>query len=689
MNLERLTFCGRGRRCGLPRRTLPVPRWPGPELSGCCCFRPGPETRDYNSPRYPPSGMNCHQMNARPPIKSSHSHPGAREVTAPVKSPSIWGMLLYSGSRGMVVVHHGHLLERVPKRCRPGPFRPIFARDTRRHLVAKDVILSWFATQVPREERLEKPPRAYQELAFWAGNGTGRHPARRRSAFDWPSAIIDFDCGVGDTCRETRTRCSRSDPQAAAALRSMPASLISSGPIIRCFARQRPAQSDPDPQFREHGHQALCRQSAGSAVPGTAVAPDRHGLRPRSAGNSPEDCPSRGPDDPGRTAQGAGRFLAEVCARLGLGDIEVYAHKLGSSYSGQVSGVISRAVGEIPETLDRVAACLATGGRMIFMKGPECDAEIARAQQEDSGAFPAGRGPRLRDSGHAPPSAGWLFTGGSKRGWRATAARRDGCLLRRSGARGFQRVEPELSAFSRPAHRARCSQARTGVACRLSDRLRGPGSLSRPGPGWISDESGSPPPSGRPDVVPPGEAAFSGSRRGGDERSVALSQRASFLRLGRRGAVARGLHALHPVPGPGERGSRLSARPRRSGSRDGLAQGGGPSLSSPEQPRGRLGDSCQVPLFQGPSIQDLESRTVPIIALDTSGPEVGESSFPQTFGLLVGIEGPGLPDRWRQGPRRRVAIVPEVESLNAATAAAIALYVWAMQTARNRWETPE
>ena len=43
--------------------------------------------------------------------------------------------------------------------------------------------------------------------------------------------------------------------------------------------------------------------------------------------------------------------------------------------------MITRAVASIPETLDRVAHCLETGGRMFFMKGPECDSEIAAAQQ--------------------------------------------------------------------------------------------------------------------------------------------------------------------------------------------------------------------------------------------------------------------------------------------------------------------
>src|SRR5215470_6348721 len=37
-------------------------------------------------------------------------------------------------------------------------------------------------------------------------------------------------------------------------------------------------------------------------------------------------------------------FLREVCERLGLEEVEVYAHKLGPDYPGTVAGVISRAV---------------------------------------------------------------------------------------------------------------------------------------------------------------------------------------------------------------------------------------------------------------------------------------------------------------------------------------------------------
>jgi 16S rRNA (guanine527-N7)-methyltransferase len=84
----------------------------------------------------------------------------------------------------------------------------------------------------------------------------------------------------------------------------------------------------------------------------------------------------------------------------------------------------------------------------------------------------------------------------------------------------------------------------------------------------------------------------------------------------------------------------------------------------------------QVPLRVGPSIQELEPRQAPLFALATDGPELGATPLPERFGLVPGVEGPGLPPHLRQGPRLRIAMEPGVESLNAATATAIALYVW-------------
>jgi 16S rRNA (guanine(527)-N(7))-methyltransferase RsmG len=80
-------------------------------------------------------------------------------------------------------------------------------------------------------------------------------------------------------------------------------------------------------------------------------------------------------------------FLRSVCDRLALEGVEVFAGKVGPRFPKTVAGVITRAVGAIPETLDRVANCLEPGGRMIFMKGPDCDAEIAEARDSHAASF--------------------------------------------------------------------------------------------------------------------------------------------------------------------------------------------------------------------------------------------------------------------------------------------------------------
>ena len=79
-------------------------------------------------------------------------------------------------------------------------------------------------------------------------------------------------------------------------------------------------------------------------------------------------------------------------------------------------------------------------------------------------------------------------------------------------------------------------------------------------------------------------------------------------------------------------------------------------------------------LFRGPSVNDL-SATLPIVALSQEGKNIMDFEFPQGFGLLPGVEGPGLPDRFR-AHALAIPMAGNVESLNAATAAAIALYLW-------------
>ncbi|MFW6284688.1 MAG: TrmH family RNA methyltransferase, partial [Desulfosalsimonas sp.] len=79
-------------------------------------------------------------------------------------------------------------------------------------------------------------------------------------------------------------------------------------------------------------------------------------------------------------------------------------------------------------------------------------------------------------------------------------------------------------------------------------------------------------------------------------------------------------------------------------------------------------------LMQGPSISDLPDD-LPVAALSMEGRSLAEFDFPDTFALLPGVEVPGLP----AGFRKNAVSIPmggTVESLNAAAAAAVALYAW-------------
>jgi 16S rRNA (guanine527-N7)-methyltransferase len=84
----------------------------------------------------------------------------------------------------------------------------------------------------------------------------------------------------------------------------------------------------------------------------------------------------------------------------------------------------------------------------------------------------------------------------------------------------------------------------------------------------------------------------------------------------------------------------------------------------------------QVPLLTGPSIGELSARRVPLLALTPEAEPVDTYRWPDTFGLIAGLEGPGLPASLSGARVLSIPIAPDVESLNAATATSIALYAW-------------
>ncbi|MCU0539557.1 MAG: 16S rRNA (guanine(527)-N(7))-methyltransferase RsmG, partial [Desulfobacterales bacterium] len=71
----------------------------------------------------------------------------------------------------------------------------------------------------------------------------------------------------------------------------------------------------------------------------------------------------------------------------------------------------------------------------------------------------------------------------------------------------------------------------------------------------------------------------------------------------------------------------------------------------PKALRSSGGSVLSLPLRQGPSLEEIPPD-LPIVALSAEGGDIRRAHFPAAFGLLAGMEGPGLPAAWRRGAVR-------------------------------------
>jgi len=84
----------------------------------------------------------------------------------------------------------------------------------------------------------------------------------------------------------------------------------------------------------------------------------------------------------------------------------------------------------------------------------------------------------------------------------------------------------------------------------------------------------------------------------------------------------------------------------------------------------------RIELLKGPSIKQLGRTMFALITLSPKGRDIRRFRFPPTFGLVPGVEGPGLPTEMNESTSLAVPMEAGVESLNAAMATGIALFLW-------------
>jgi len=372
------------------------------------------------------------------------------------------------------------------------------------------------------------------------------------------------------------------------------------------------------------------------------------------------------------TRQNRVAFLEKTIAALGLLNISVYGHAVLPSFDKPFAGAITRAVEHISKTLERTKGCLEKNGLAIFMKGPGCDDEIKSAQKSraesfrlvQDTAYTIGDTPNKRrlvifkrlDS---PPAE-----------VRARAAERHMTKDLESPKNPvFKELKKLLSAKNiKKQNRAFISGARltAEIISEHGDRCLG----------WISKSDKYPPPENMPAETVWYRLApelFEILDVLGTGSPLLLVKSPEIPPWEPEQGLPHGCSVFVPFQDPENVGAVI-----RSATAFGadhiilLAEAAHPF--HPRAVRASGGAVMQASFMQGPSINNLPDD-LPVAALTMGGTPLSEFDFPETFALLPGMEGPGLPEKFR--PRAlSIPMSSKVESLNAAAATAVALYAW-------------
>lgn len=375
-------------------------------------------------------------------------------------------------------------------------------------------------------------------------------------------------------------------------------------------------------------------------------------------------------------------FLEDVVQELGLKEIEIFSGKITPKFVQKMGGVITRAVAEVSETLHRVRNCLEIGGRLILMKGPDCDTEILAAREQFGDEFQL-----IEDHRYTLPE--------STNHRRLLVYERLAVIHKiedgledpfESSENRISRPIREIASATNPNYQI-CMEIQQGRGIRKQSMALISGrkmveEVLRNFPerieAWITDRDGPPPPvecdasvTWLRFVKPLWEELD----QFGTKSPILRVRVPKLQQIDMQSNDLPGCTLLVPFQDPENVGAVLRSAAAFHVDRVVLLQ----ESAHPFHPKSlRAGGPpiLELSLFSGPSIRDLPDMKIPLIALGADGVEIQDQNWPESFALLPGVEGPGLPKDLRNVVKIGIPIAEHVESLNASVATAIALYDW-------------
>lgn len=365
-------------------------------------------------------------------------------------------------------------------------------------------------------------------------------------------------------------------------------------------------------------------------------------------------------------------FLHTVLQSLGLEGIEVLGKGMYPGTRVPVNGIITRAVEEISETLARIRGSLAREGLAVFMKGPDCGSEISAALQDWGKEYEL-----TDDKAYAIPGTPHerrlvIFRRISDPVWQVN--------LEMASKIRITQIESEKNETYRGLLKIlmgkgvkKAGKTLVAGSRQVNDVLN---AIPDQCDAWISRGDLQAPPASCPEhlswlqMTP---ELFRSLDIFGTDFPLLLVRTPDMAEWEADLPLPRGCTLFIPFQDPENVGAVIRSAVAFAVSGIVLLQG----CASPFHPkavRSSGGAVFHAKLFRGPSISELPPD-LPILSLSAEGGNIRELHFPDRFGLLAGVEGPGIPEKYRSSSLS-IPIAPEVESLNAATAVAIALYAW-------------
>ncbi|MGC8490590.1 MAG: 16S rRNA (guanine(527)-N(7))-methyltransferase RsmG [Syntrophobacteraceae bacterium] len=365
-------------------------------------------------------------------------------------------------------------------------------------------------------------------------------------------------------------------------------------------------------------------------------------------------------------------FLHRVVQELSLGGIDVLGHGVGPSTETEVNGIITRALEAIPATLERISGSLSRGGLAIFMKGPGCDQEIEEARERYTGRYrlvgdhhyqlPDSRDERrlvVFERLDAPPRL------------RRTEFERQN-LVKTIESENNDTFR-ELKKLLTPRGIRKQLQALVFGQKQVTETLA---RIPEDCLAWLSRGDTAPPPEEAPShlmwyrLAPP---LFEALDIFGTSCPLLLVKVKPMEQWSPSEGLPEGCTLFVPFQDPENVGAVI---------RSAVAFGVSAIIllaeaANPYHPKSVRASGATVfgaRLLQGPSIGELPEE-LPLVPLSKEGKNISDFRFPETFGLLPGIEGPGLPEKFRKAAVS-ISISAGVESLNGVVATAIALFKW-------------